>query len=206
MKIVTVSREFGSGGRELGKRLADALGFDYYDREIITQIASRHGLTEDYVEAVLDRNMLSSFPLTFHNSFVGLDSVMNFQTDLLTEQTKILRSVAKSGRDCVIVGRNADVILNDENPFNIFVCADMESRIARCRNFAQKHEKADEIDIEKNIKRIDKERAKSRELFSDTKWGDSRAYNLTVNTSGWSIKELAGVVSFYVRSWFDRVK
>ncbi len=206
MKIVTVSREFGSGGRELGKRLADALGFDYYDREIITQIASRHGLTEDYVEAVLDRNMLSSFTLTFHNSFVGLDSVMNFQTDLLAEQTKILRSVAKSGRDCVIVGRNADVILNDENPFNIFVCADMESRIARCRNFAQKHEKADEIDIEKNIKRIDKERAKSRELFSDTKWGDSRAYNLTVNTSGWSIKELAGVVSFYVRSWFDRVK
>ena len=86
------------------------------------------------------------------------------------------------------------------------MCADMESRIARCRNFAQKHEKADEIDIEKNIKRIDKERAKSRELFSDTKWGDSRAYNLTVNTSGWSIKELAGVVSFYVRSWFDRVK
>ena len=71
MKIITISRDFGSGGRELGKRMADILGFDYYDREIIAEIAKRQQMDERYVESVLDHHMWQMVPLTFHQSFAG---------------------------------------------------------------------------------------------------------------------------------------
>ena len=204
MRIITVSREFGSGGRELGKRIADNLGCDYYDREILTMIAEKHGLTEEYVEDMLNRDFVSSIPLTFRTSFAAMDAMADFRTELLVEQTSIIKNIASLGRDCVIVGRNADIILNDYKTFNVFVCADMEARIARCKEYSDKHERLSEKELEKNIKRIDKERAKSRELIADSQWGDSRAYHLTVNTSGWEIKKLAPIVADYAQKWFER--
>ena len=69
MRIITISREFGSGGRELGKRLADELGFDYYDREIISSIAAKQGLDENYVENMLENSAWQTVPLTFRHSF-----------------------------------------------------------------------------------------------------------------------------------------
>ena len=71
MKIITISREFGSGGRELGKRMADVLGWDYYDREIISAIAEKTDLTEEYVENVLNSQAWQSIPLTFGHSFAA---------------------------------------------------------------------------------------------------------------------------------------
>ena len=122
MKIITISREFGSGGRELGKRLADVLGFAYYDREIITAIAEKQGLDENYVEKALERGALPNFPLSYRNSFVTLGATFSAHTDLLLEQKRVLESIAKLGQDCVIVGRNADVLLEEYQPFNVFVC------------------------------------------------------------------------------------
>ena len=72
MRIITISREFGSGGRELGQRLAEALGFDYYDREIITKIAEKHDLNEDYVERVLENGAWHSYPIHIGHSFYFL--------------------------------------------------------------------------------------------------------------------------------------
>ena len=131
MKMITISREFGSGGRELGKRLAGLLGCDYYDREIITAIARQNGLDEDYVEMALEKREWQAMPLTFGRSFAGINGMQQMQTQLLVAQKQVIEGIAKTGRDCVIVGRNADVLLADQKPFRIFVCAGMGAKIRR---------------------------------------------------------------------------
>ena len=203
MRIITISREFGSGGRELGKRLADALGFDYYDREIIESIAKEQGLDEGYVEKALEEHAWRRVPLTFCRSFSGA-AVQSVQTALLLEQKRVIEGIARVGNDCVIVGRNADVILRRENPFHIFVCADMESKIRRCTERAGADEKLSRRELEQNIRRIDKYRASTREMLAGGKWGERSTYQLTVNTTDWRIKELAPAVGDFALCWFRR--
>ena len=194
MKIITVSREFGSGGRELGKRLAGILNYDYYDREIISAIAENKGMDSKFVENSLESFSWQSIPLTFGRSFAGAEAIYSIHTEILTEQTKILEEIAKKGKDCLIVGRNADSVLADYNPFNMFVCATMEARIKRC----QAHESGGDLtakELERNIRKIDKSRARTCSIISDIEWGDPHCYDLTINTSGKVIKEVAESVA-----------
>lgn len=204
MRIITISREFGSGGRELGKRLADELGFDYYDKEIITAIAQRQELNENYVENALENHAWQTVPLTFRHSFTGASLLQSTQTALLLEQKRVIESIAKTGRDCIIVGRNADVILQKEHPFNIFVCADIETKIRRCTERAPEGERLSRKEIEQHICRIDKNRAKTREIITDSKWGERSMYHLIINTTGWNIKELAPAIGEFIIHWFRR--
>lgn len=127
MKTITVSREFESGGRELGKRLADVLGVAYYDKEIISKIAENLKLDEQYIENHLERDFTVNFPYTFRCSFSTPFYAMNQVVDMLVEQHKIIRTLAKR-EDCVIVGRGADAVLHDMGPYNIFVYADMAAK------------------------------------------------------------------------------
>lgn len=121
-KIITISREFGSGGRELGKRIAEFLDYDYYDREIITAIAKRQELDSEYVERTLENSYSwRTIPLTFHRSFATPPVMQSAQTNLLVEQKQVIEYIAKSGKNCVIVGRNADILLKEELPFTMFV-------------------------------------------------------------------------------------
>lgn len=204
MKIITIGREFGSGGRELGKRLADILGYDYYDREIITSIAENKGLKEDYVESVLEDHSFSNIPITFNHSF-GVQTVMHHpQTSLMIEQRKIIEKIAKAGKDCIIVGRNADIILKDYKPFNIFVCATEEWKVKRCMERAGNEENLTAKQLIRNMRRIDKNRAFSREFICDSRWGDPEAYDLTVNTSGWNLKELCPIVAQFINYSFEK--
>lgn len=204
MQIITVSREFGSGGRELGKRLADILGFDYYDKEIITAISSNKGLDEKYVEKTLDSNFLQTFSFTFGNTFGVIPSLQAQKTELFLEQKKVIEEIAKAGKNCVIVGRNADVILKEYNPFNIFVCAELEAKIRRCAARAPEGENLSRKKIIQNMKSIDKSRARIREFMTDSEWGESSTYHLTVNTTDWNLKELAKALSEFIQSWYKR--
>lgn len=204
MKVITISREFGSGGRELGKRLADGLGFDYYDKEIITAIAQGQGLDETYVEKALERHAWKSVPLAFGRSFAGAVALQSAQTNLLLEQKRVIERIAEAGKDCIIVGRNADMILEAVQPFNIFVCADMEAKIRRCAERAPEGERLSRREMEQNIRRIDKNRASTREMIGGGKWGERSAYHLIVNTTGWSIKELTPAVADFATRWFGR--
>lgn len=206
MKIITISREFGSGGRELGKRLADALGFDYYDREIITAIAQAQGLDEDYVARALDNHMWQRVPLTYRRSFANGMILHGPETGLLLAQKRVIDAIAKAGGDCIIVGRNADVLLAGEGPLNIFVCADMETKVRRCMERASEGEGLTRRGIEQNIRRVDRNRARTREIITGSKWGDCRAYHLTVNTSGRSVKSLAPAVAEFAVRWFGGAK
>lgn len=205
MKIITISREFGSGGRELGKRLADILDYDYYDREIITTIAEKKGLDPSYVERMLENHAWQTVPITYRHSFTGttIAHTPHHHTELLSEQTSVLESIAKNGKDCIIVGRNADFILRKYNPLNLFVCADIDSRVKRCIERAESSEQLTAKKIKQKIRTIDKNRAKTRAIISGTKWGDRSCYNLIVNTTDWEIKKLAPIIANFATEWFE---
>ena len=125
--VITLGREFGSGGRELGRRLADHLKIAYYDKEILTEIAKRTQLTEEYVHNVVEHHPYPLLPITIGHSLYP-DMTFQIQQSVYAEQSNIIKEMAAAS-DCIIVGRCADYILRDIKPFRIFVYADMESRI-----------------------------------------------------------------------------
>lgn len=199
MKIITISREFGSGGREFGKRLADILGYAYYDREIINAIAENKELNEGYIEKILENGLLNSYPLKFGRTFsYGTAMAQNNMTKILVEQQKVIKDIA-SKSNCIIVGRSANIILRKYNPLNLFVYADMKSKIERCRKYGDDKEILSEKELIKKIKQVDKGRARHQELLTDIKWGNKEGYDLCINTTGLEIKELAPVIAEYAK-------
>ena len=204
MNIITISREFGSGGRELGRRLADELGYDYYDGEIIASIAKRSGLDETYVENTLENHGWQAIPMTVHRTFASPVAMPSAQIGLLLEQKQVIEEIGNAGKNCIVVGRNADILLEEYNPFNIFVCADMDAKVQRCIERAKEGENTSPREIEKQIRRVDKNRARTREILSSSVWGQRDAYHLIVNTTGWDIKELAPAVAAFAVRWFEK--
>lgn len=204
MKIITISREFGSGGRELGKRLADILGFDYYDSEIISAVAQKSGLDVHYVENELTNHGWQSYPITFRSTIHSVGYRQSSRVELLLGQKKVIEEIAALGKNCVIVGRNADVILARHEPFNIFVCADPEAKLRRCMERAPEGENLTEKELLRKMKQIDKIRSQTREILSGSSWGQRDAYHLTINTSSWNIKDIAPGVAELANRWFGR--
>ncbi len=202
MKIITISREFGSGGRELGKRLSDIIGFDYYDNEIITAIARNIGNDSDYVEQVLNNHGWQNFPVTFRSTFGMLPYLQANKVNLLLEQKKVIEEIAALRKNCIIVGRNADVLLEQYHPFNIFVCARMDAKVRRCMERAGEGENLSEKELLHKIRQIDKVRSQTREILTSSAWGQRDAYHLIINTSDWHIKDLAPAVADFAARWF----
>lgn len=201
-KIITISREFGSGGREVGKRLADELGIPYYDREIITEIAKETGLSEQYIQNISEKGIYP-YALQFAKSFATYSSLQSNQTEVLVAQQNILKEIAEKG-DCIIVGRGANVILKEYNPMNIFVYADMESKIKRCKEKAIEGEEHSDKEIENKIMQIDNNRKNYQKVISNLEWGDKRNYHLCINTSNMEIKTIIPSLAEYIKNWFRR--
>ncbi len=155
------------------------------------------------MEKALESGISQRVPLTFHNSFSTIGMMQSAHISLLQEQTRVIEGIAKRGKDCVIVGRNADILLADQKPFTVFVCASMEAKIKRCMERAREGEQLTEKEIEQNIKRINKNRAQNYEMIAGRKWGQAASYNITVNTSDWDIKELTPAVAAFARRWFE---
>lgn len=198
MKIITISREFGSGGRELGKRLADMLNVAYYDTEIITEIAKQTNLDENYVSTISEKGV-PSFNFHFGHTFGA--TINQTAMDVVVAQHKVVKELAKKG-DCIIVGRCADKILQDLKPLRIFVYADMQSKIKRCREKNPDDSGLDDKQMMKKIKSIDNGRKKMHEFVSGGAWGDMREYDLCVNTTGVSVKEIVPSIYEYTKAWF----
>lgn len=206
MKIITISREFGSGGRELGKRLADILGFDYYDSEIIAAVAQSSGMDIHYVADELDNHGWQSYPITFRGTIGSSRYMQSGKVELLLKQKAVIESIASLGKDCIIVGRNADVILAEFHPFNVFVCAETEAKLKRCKERAPEGENLTDKALLHKMKQIDNMRSKTRDILTGTSWGQRDAYHLTVNTTGWNIKDIAPAVADYANCWFGRTR
>lgn len=201
--IITISREFGSGGRELGKRLSDVLEIPCYDKEIIQMIAEKQGFDEQYISHVSERNLQTLYPLTIGRRFTMTQHPITKQAvAIAAEQQKTIKNFAKQG-DCIIIGRCADIILKDYFPFNIFVYADMDTKLNRCMERTEKGENLTSAELEHKIQEIDKKRAKYREFYTTTKWGASENYHLCINASGLEIRKIVPVLAEYVRLWFE---
>lgn len=194
-KIITIGREFGSGGREVGKRLAEQLGYAYYDQEIVSEISRRTSLSEEYVNAVMEHHSTFSFPIRVGRSFYpAVNPVFEQTMSVFKEQTRIITEVADKS-DCVIVGRCADHILRDWKPFRIFVYADMDSKLRRCREKAPEDEKLTDKELRQKISGVDKKRARYYEAYTGRSWGDRLNYDLCINTTQTVIKEVVPVLA-----------
>ena len=193
-RIITVSREFGSGGRALARRLSELLHIAYYDKEIVTEIAKRTSMSEEYVRQITEQKPVMSFPISIGRSFYPMtDPLLDQNQAIFREQHQIIREMADKS-DCVIVGRCGDYILRDLNPFRIFVYADMDAKIARCRERGKEDPPLSDKELKQKITKMDKGRAKYYEFYTGQKWGDRLNYDVCINTSGRSIKELAAVL------------
>ena len=199
-KIITISREFGSGGKEVAKRLADKLGYAYYDSEILRLLAKETNMSEEYIKNISERGVYP-YAFQFAKSFAMYSAMQNNQTEILVKQAKILKEIAQKG-DSIIVGRGADTILKDYNPMKIFVYASLESKINRCKQKAKEDEKLTDKELEKKIKNIDKNRKEFNSLISNTEWGNKKNYNLCINTSNIEIKSIVPSVAMYIENWF----
>ena len=185
-KIVTIGRELGSGGRTIGKLVANHLGIPYYDRELIDKAAEESGLALKYVETN-EQRITNSFlyNLAMGTSYgYGILQNANSQTLPLSEQIyeaqrEVILKFVKQGR-CVIVGRCADQVLADRNDvLRVFIYADMEKRIERgIREYGM-----DKQTAAKNIEKSDKERSRHYNTFTDKIWGDRHNYDLMLNSS-----------------------
>ena len=190
-KIITIGREFGSGGRELGRRLSEELKIAYYDREIIQEIAKRTALSEQYIKAIEGRLPSATFPIHIGSSFYVTQNPLWEQTmAVYREQFTIIKEMAEKS-DCVIVGRCADYVLKEYNPFRIFVYADLESKFRRCREKAPADEALSDRELKQKMIEIDKSRARYYEFYTEKQWGNKLNFDLCINTSHIVIKKLA---------------
>lgn len=197
-RIITVGREFGSGGRELGKRLADHLGYAYYDYEIISEIAKRTSLSENYIQHIIEQRPAVHFPITVARSFAIADNYwMEKNIQLYQQQEEIIKEMAKTS-PCVIVGRCADFVLRDQKPFRIFVYAEIESKMKRCYEKVPKDKALSEKQMQKNIAQIDKNRSQYYEFYTNQIWGDKRNYDLCLNMTNICIKEIIPIIAQFI--------
>ena len=176
-RIITISREFGSGGRFIGEEVAKKLGIAYYDKNIISQIAEKSGLSPEYIQ---ENAELSPKKGLFAYAFSGRDITGKSVEDMVYEaQRNIILDLAEK-EPCVIIGRNADYILKDrDDVLNVFIHGDMPEKIQRIMGLYNVEEK----EAVKMIADIDKRRMTNYNFYTDQKWGKASNYTLCLNSS-----------------------
>ncbi len=180
-KIITINRQFSSGGREIGKKLADKLNISYFDRELIEKIAQETQFHPGYIEQFSESVASRQYPLTFGRSF---NLMQTSPTDIIQmAQNKIIKDLAEN-QDCVIVGRCANYILKDYDVLRVFIySSDMQKRIERCYKKVPEDKDKTEDQIQKQIINLDKKRAKYHNYYSGQEWQDMSNYNLCIDTA-----------------------
>ena len=176
-RIITISREFGSGGRFIGEEVAKKLGIAYYDKNIIGQIAEKSGLSPEYIQ---ENAELSPKKGLFAYALVGRDITGKSVEDMVYEaQRKVILDLA--GKEpCVIIGRNADFILKDrDDVLNVFIHGDMPEKIKRITGLYNVKEK----EAVKMMADTDKRRRTNYNFYTDQNWGKASNYTLCLNSS-----------------------
>lgn len=198
--VITIGREYGSGGREIGRKLAEALGIKFYDKEIIDMAAKESGMSKEVFEKV-DETAVSSllYSIVSGSYVIGshmtpiLDLPINDKLFIL--ESNIIKDIAAK-ESCVIVGRCADYILRDyKNCINIFIYAPLQTRIAhaiKCYNLPQ--EKA-----EQKINKIDKKRATYYNYYTGNKWGQTQLYELSIDSSILGIDATTELIKNFIK-------
>lgn len=186
INIITISREFGSGGRTIGKLLGEKLGIPCYDSEIIEKVAEKSGFTKDYIA---EKGEYARTPISglFRSNYYYQSS----NEDIIWSiQSCVIREIAEQG-PCILVGRCADFILrNRTDIMRVFICSDMKSRAERIVSVYGEKEDSPE----KRLKDKDKRRASYYQFYTDTKWGDAKNYDICLNSGALGIENCADIL------------
>ena len=176
-RIITISREFGSGGRFIGEEVAKKLGIAYYDKNIINEIAEKSGLSPEYIQ---ENAELSPKKGLFAYAFAGRDVTGKSVEDLVYEaQRKVILELAEK-ESCVIIGRNADFILKDrDDVLNVFIHGDMPEKIQRITRLYN----VGEQEAVKMMADTDKRRMANYNFYTEQNWGKASNYTLCLNSS-----------------------
>ena len=189
--IITISREFGSGGRTIGKEVAKRLGYEYYDKDLVKMVALETGLDEGFIEQegeyASGKNILSYI---FSSSNRPVMNGMTMDDFLWVMQRKIVLDIAQKGH-CVIVGRCADYILKDRSDcLNVFVHSSMENRAERIVRLYGESEKSPE----KRLEEKDKKRSLYYKRHTGREWGMSQNYNLSIDSGMFGIDKCVDII------------
>jgi len=176
-RIITISREFGSGGRFIGEEVAKKLGIAYYDKNVINEIAEKSGLSPEYIQ---ENAELSPKKRMFAYALAGRDITGRSVEDMVHEaQRKVILELAKKG-PCVIIGRNADYILKDrDDVLNVFIHGNMPEKTQRIIRLYN----VDEKKAVKMMADTDKRRMTNYNFYTEHKWGKASNYTLCLNSS-----------------------
>ncbi len=187
--IITIAREYGSGGRYIGKLVANQLGIPLYDKEFIAEIASKTGLSEEYIEnQEQKRETLAGLN---NGYYVGLDN----KDELFLKEAELIKEIAQKG-SCVIVGRCADFILKEnKNVVKVFIYSDMEHKIKR----AVEYYHLDKNKAEKEIKRINKLRANHYKYYTEQEWNNYENYDICLNSDALGVEKTAEMICNIVK-------
>ena len=185
-RVITISREFGSGGRTIGKAVADELGIPCYDNEILQEIAQKSGFSEAYVKEAGEYAPGGFLASAFSHPASGPNN-----TDYLWKmQYQLITELAQQG-NCVIVGRCADYILRDKaDCLRVFIHADMSFRAERIVKVYGEGEKSPE----QRLRDKDKRRAAYHRFYTDMKWGHAQNYDITLNSGTLGIQQCVHII------------
>lgn len=190
--IITISRQFGSGGRTVGRLIAEKLGIPFYDKELVEQIALESGFAPNFVEEHGEHSPGRSI-LSYAFNATGIPGVMNGLSTadfLWSIQCSAIMQLAEKG-PCVIVGRNADYILKDrEDAMHIFIHADMDYRADRIVRLYGESEKSPAARLQEK----DKRRSVNYQHYTGRTWGAAENYDICINTAVIGVEEAADIV------------
>lgn len=177
-KVITISREFGSGGRELGVKLADKLGIPFYDKELISMAADDINIAEEAFQHY-DEHIVVHDPLDrqYYHAFSDVYKVP-MSDQIFVAQSNVIRRLASHG-PCIIVGRCADMILTDS--INLFIHAKMKDRIKRMLELETEAE-SDGKEMERRIREVDRKRKDYYQYYTGNNWGRAQNYHLSLDS------------------------
>ncbi|MCM1348534.1 MAG: cytidylate kinase-like family protein [Firmicutes bacterium] len=203
--VITIGRQFGSGGRELGKKLAERLGFKYYDKELLREAARHAGVSEEFFKrnderfpSFLNGIFSFAFGLNTVNCYTGSTSISD--DSLYRAQSDFIHSLADK-ENCIIVGRTADYVLRDhERIVNLFVHAPADTCVRRIMQRDEENLTADKA--RQKAQKINKLRANYYNFYTDKTWGAAESYDLALDTSLMPMADIVEVVVEYLRRRF----
>ena len=205
--IITIGRQFGSGGREIGKRLSDLFGIAYYDKELISEASKSSGLSTEYFEKADERApsaLLNSFSINWLTGAGGLWGDGGLSNEYIFKfQSDVIRHLAET-QSCVIVGRCADYILRQyPRCYNVFIHAPLEDRIARILSRSTNITRKEAIEMAEKKNKL---RAAYYNFYTDKGWGVASSYDLSIDSSILGSEETALFIRDFILKKDQRPK
>jgi cytidylate kinase len=193
--VITISREYGSGGRNIGIALAKRLGIPYYDKELLKMASEQSGIGQTFFEKA-DEAPSNSFLYALSLGMGGVQNNVLSNDNLFQHQSDVIREVAQKGA-CVIVGRCADYILRDfPGCVRLFIHASAEHRVQHVMEYENL---SDPDEARARMKKMDKRRVSYHNYYSDSDWGNVQNYDLTISTDHLEVEEAVDLICAYIK-------